>query len=213
KEDDGYVAYWSESHVSEDFDIALRLQIAGNVVRLASYHGQEFKEGVSLTIYDELARWEKYSYGCSELVFHPLYTWLWRGPFTPLFRTFIWSDVQMSSKITILGYIASYYAIASGLPLTVLNYFLIGWFNGSLDKFYMQSWNVFLGLLVVFSGMGNICLAVLRYRLGEKALMDSLLENFKWMPMYAIFFGGLSFHLNLSILAHLLSINMEWGAT
>ncbi|TKA62651.1 hypothetical protein B0A49_06523 [Cryomyces minteri] len=213
KEDDGYVAYWSESHVSEDFDIALRLQIAGNVVRLASYHGQEFKEGVSLTIYDELARWEKYSYGCSELVFHPLYTWLWRGPFTPLFRTFIWSDVQMSSKITILGYIASYYAIASGLPLTVLNYFLIGWFNGALDKFYVQSWNVFLGLLVVFSGMGNICLAVLRYRLGEKALMDSLLENFKWMTMYAIFFGGLSFHLNLSILAHLLSINMEWGAT
>lgn len=57
--DDGYTAYWSESHVSEDFDVALRLQIRGNIVRLASYHGEEFKEGVSLTIYDELARWEK----------------------------------------------------------------------------------------------------------------------------------------------------------
>ena len=45
--------------MSEDFDIALRLQITGNTVRLASYHGDEFKEGVSLTIYDELARWEK----------------------------------------------------------------------------------------------------------------------------------------------------------
>jgi cellulose synthase/poly-beta-1,6-N-acetylglucosamine synthase-like glycosyltransferase len=56
---DGYVAYWSESHVSEDFDIALRLQIAGNIVRCAHYHNNEFKEGVSLTIYDELARWEK----------------------------------------------------------------------------------------------------------------------------------------------------------
>ncbi|KAK6361158.1 hypothetical protein TWF730_004902 [Orbilia blumenaviensis] len=53
--------YWSESHVSEDFDMALRLQVAGNVVRLATYHGlQGFQEGVSLTIYDELARWEKY---------------------------------------------------------------------------------------------------------------------------------------------------------
>jgi hypothetical protein len=59
KEDDKYIAYWSESHVSEDFDIALRLQIAGNVVRVASYHNDEFKEGVSLTVYDELARWEK----------------------------------------------------------------------------------------------------------------------------------------------------------
>lgn len=58
-EEDGYVAFWSESHVSEDFDIALRLQINGNIVRLASYHGAGFKEGVSLTLYDELNRWEK----------------------------------------------------------------------------------------------------------------------------------------------------------
>ncbi|RDI75581.1 hypothetical protein Vi05172_g13734 [Venturia inaequalis] len=29
-------------------------------------------EGVSLTIYDELARWEKYVYGCNELGFNPL---------------------------------------------------------------------------------------------------------------------------------------------
>jgi hypothetical protein len=58
-EDDGYICFWSESHVSEDFDIALRLQIAGNIVRMASYHGRGFKEGVSLSIFDELDRWEK----------------------------------------------------------------------------------------------------------------------------------------------------------
>lgn len=57
--DDGYVAYWSEHHVSEDFDMAMRLQTTGHIVRLASYHDEEFKEGVSLTIYDELTRWEK----------------------------------------------------------------------------------------------------------------------------------------------------------
>jgi hypothetical protein len=62
EEDNNYVAYWSENHVSEDFDIALRLQIAGNVVRCAHYHNNGFKEGVSLTIYDELARWEKYKH-------------------------------------------------------------------------------------------------------------------------------------------------------
>lgn len=47
---DGYISYWSESHVSEDFDIALRMQIKGSIVRIASYHGDGFKEGVSLTI-------------------------------------------------------------------------------------------------------------------------------------------------------------------
>jgi hypothetical protein len=120
-----YVAYWSEQHVSEDFDMALRLQIAGNIVRLATYHDNEFKEGVSLTIYDELARWEKsvdfkldccdmtltcfsrYAYGCNELVFNPIHTWLWKSPITPLFRTFLFSDMQLSSKITIIGYISS----------------------------------------------------------------------------------------------------------
>ncbi|THC88545.1 hypothetical protein EYZ11_012006 [Aspergillus tanneri] len=210
---DGYVTYWSESHVSEDFDLALRLQIAGNVIRLANYHHREFKEGVSLTIYDELARWEKYAYGCNELVFNPLRTWLWRGPCTRLFMTFLWSNLQLSSKLTILGYISSYYAIASGFPLSILNYFLVGWFNGYLDKFYMESWKIFLSLIIVFSGFGNVTLAIIRYRLGEKSLGPALLENFKWMPMFAIFFGGLSFHLSRAILAHMFSINMQWGTT
>jgi membrane glycosyltransferase len=52
--------YWSEETVSEDFDMALRLQTAGYLVRLASYKNKGYKEGVSLTVYDELARWEKY---------------------------------------------------------------------------------------------------------------------------------------------------------
>jgi hypothetical protein len=69
---DGLTKYWSDSHVSEDFDISLRVQIAGMICRLATYHDGGFQEGVSLTIYDELNRWEKYAYGCNELVFHPL---------------------------------------------------------------------------------------------------------------------------------------------
>lgn len=139
-EEDGYVCFWSESHVSEDFDIALRLQIGGNIVRLASYHGRGFKEGVSLTVFDELDRWEKYAYGCNELVFNPIYTWLWKGPFTKLFRTFLFSNIQLSSKISICGYIFSYYALGSAVPLGAVNYFLVGWLNGDLDKYYVESW-------------------------------------------------------------------------
>ena len=30
--------------------------------------------------------------------------------------------------------------MASGLFLTVMNYFLVGWFNGYLDKYYTESW-------------------------------------------------------------------------
>ena len=62
--ENGQKKWWSESHVSEDFEMSLKLQNAGWRVRYATYCGDGFQEGVSLTIYDELARWEKYSYGC-----------------------------------------------------------------------------------------------------------------------------------------------------
>ena len=52
----------SEANVSEDFDLALRL-LNGYTLRWAMYSLGGFKEGVSLTVVDELARWQKYAYG------------------------------------------------------------------------------------------------------------------------------------------------------
>jgi hypothetical protein len=60
---DGKKKIWSESNVSEDFDMALRLQLKRYTIRWATYSKGEFKEGVSLTVDDELNRWQKYSYG------------------------------------------------------------------------------------------------------------------------------------------------------
>jgi cellulose synthase/poly-beta-1,6-N-acetylglucosamine synthase-like glycosyltransferase len=55
-EEDGMQKFWSDSHVSEDFDISLRMQMNKFIVRLATYHQGAFMAGVSLTVYDELAR-------------------------------------------------------------------------------------------------------------------------------------------------------------
>jgi hypothetical protein len=57
---DGERKIWSESNVSEDFDMALRLMLGGYIVRWASYSEGDFKEGVSLTADDELNRWVRY---------------------------------------------------------------------------------------------------------------------------------------------------------
>jgi hypothetical protein len=173
KDNDGLDKFWSESHVSEDFDMSLRLQIEGYTVRLGSYQGDGFKEGVSLTVYDELSRWEKYAYGCNELLFNPLKYWITRGPFTLLFRKFIFSNIRLTSKITIMAYIGTYYAIAAAWLLTLTNYFIIGWFNGYLDHYYIDSFKVYFSLIVVFSAMGNFALAILRYRLSEKGLLGA----------------------------------------
>jgi len=133
-DEDGYEKFWSESHVSEDFDMSLRLQCNDYIVRLGAWPGCDgFKEGVSLTVYDELARWEKYAYGCNELLFNPLRYWPTRGPFTGLFMEFLKSNIPFTSKITIISYIGTYYAIGAAWILTLVNYFVVGWFNGYLD--------------------------------------------------------------------------------
>ncbi|KAI1270584.1 glycosyl transferase family group 2-domain-containing protein [Xylariaceae sp. FL1019] len=212
-DEDGYEKFWSESHVSEDFDMSLRLQCAGYNCRFASYTGGGFKEGVSLTVYDELARWEKYAYGCNELLFHPLRYWPTRGPITPLFRKFIGSCIDLPKKVTICSYIGTYYAIASAWVLTLVNYFLTGWFYGLTDKYYLDSFAIFISVVVVFTGFGNVSLAILRYRLNQQSLLSAFWDNIKWIPLFTIFMGGLSLHVSQAILCHFFSIDMTWGAT
>ncbi|KAH0542307.1 hypothetical protein FGG08_003244 [Glutinoglossum americanum] len=217
EDEDGYEKYWSESTVSEDFDMALRLQTNGHIIRLAAYAGDGYKEGVSLTVYDELARWEKYAYGCNELIFHPIRYWLTRGPLTPLFLKFIGSNMPLPSKITIIAYIGTYYAIGSAWILTLANYFLMGWFVGHLDKYYLDSFQVYFSIVIVFNTLGNISLAVLRYRLEEKSLFAAwrpiVGENFRWIFLMTIFLGGVSIHVSQALLCHMFGIDMTWGAT
>ncbi|KAK3673206.1 hypothetical protein LTR78_007046 [Recurvomyces mirabilis] len=212
-DEDGYEKFWSEAHVSEDFEMSLKLQTNGYIIRLAAWAGEGFKEGVSLTVYDELARWEKYAYGCNELLFQPIRTWLWKGPFTPLFRKFLFSNIRMTSKITIISYIGTYYAIGAAWILTIANYFAIGWYNGYLDKYYIDSWKVWFSIVIVFNGLGNVALATMRYRIGERSWFGSLLENLKWTFMLAVFLGGLSLHVSQALLSHMFEVNMTWGAT
>ncbi|KAH0030048.1 hypothetical protein KCU78_g3175, partial [Aureobasidium melanogenum] len=186
--------YWSEETVSEDFDMALRLQTAGYLVRFASYAGDGFKEGFrSPSTMNLLA-------GKSM-------------PMAALFRSFIMSGMPFPSKLTILSYIGTYYAIGSAWLLTLVNYFIVGWYNTILDKYYLDSFKVYLSIIVVFTGLGNLALAILRYRIGEKSLLSSLVTNFMWIPLITTFLGGLSLHVSQALLSHLVGIDMNWGAT
>jgi len=211
-QEDGRTKFWSESHVSEDFEVALRLQQSGFIVRMAAYHGEEFKEGVSLTVYDELARWEKYAYGCNELIFHPLIYWPVRGPLTPLFRAFLCSNIKITSKFTIIAYIGTYYAIAVGFPLSIVNYVICG-LQFQLDHYYQTSWHIFVGLCVVYNVLSPISFAMLRYRMGQCSYFSALGDCIKWMPLFLLFFGGLSYHLCKALSCHFFSIQIEWTTT
>jgi cellulose synthase/poly-beta-1,6-N-acetylglucosamine synthase-like glycosyltransferase len=209
---DGKEKIWSESHVSEDFDMAMRLQMRGYIIRWATYSKGGFKEGVSLTVDDELNRWQKYAYGCSELLFNPLVQWWRRGPIAVQIHRFLWSNAPFHYKISMLAYMFSYYGIAGSITIGVINYALLG-FQFPVDDFYMHSFEIWLATTVVFFGSGNVGFTLLEYRLGEKELLTSFLINISWIPFFFFFFGGLSIPLSQAILAYLFSYNMTWGAT
>lgn len=211
-EADGIRKIWSESHVSEDFDMALRLQLKGYIIRWATYSQGGFKEGVSLTCDDELNRWQKYAYGCNELIFNPLVKWWRLGPISKQLRVFLWSGAPVHYKVSMMSYMFSYYGIAAGATLSLLNYFLLG-FAVDVDGWYFHSFEIWLACMVVFPASGNVAFSLLEYRLGHRNLFGAFLENFTWVPFFFVFFGGLSIHISQAILAHLFSYNIIWGAT
>ena len=185
KDEEGAEKFWSEAHVSEDFDMALRLQVYGYIVRMAAWADDGFKEGVSLTVYDELTRWEKYAYGCNELVFHPMKFWFTKGPITPLFRRFLSSGMPVGSKLNIISYIGTYYAIGAAWIMTFSNYIAVGFYNGYLDKWYVESWKIWISIIFVFSIAGNVALAVQRHRTSEKNFVSSrkyLIKSLRSIP-------------------------------
>ncbi|KAJ7705084.1 glycosyl transferase family group 2-domain-containing protein [Mycena olivaceomarginata] len=210
--DDGKRKQWSESNVSEDFDLALRLLLGGYTLRWATYSEGGFKEGVSLTVVDELARWQKYAYGCDEIIFNPFIRWWRKGPISDQLRGFVWSIAPVHYKIGMMSYMFSYYGIAAATVGSILNYLLLG-LAPQLDHFYLHSFEILLACTVVFPGLGNLGFTLLEYRLGHRNFFAALIENLRWVPFFLFFFGGLSIHLSTAILAHLFSYDMTWGST
>jgi cellulose synthase/poly-beta-1,6-N-acetylglucosamine synthase-like glycosyltransferase len=210
--EDGIRKIWSEANVSEDFDMALRLLLGGYTLRWATYSQGGFKEGVSLTVVDELARWQKYAYGCDEIIFNPIWRWWRKGPISDQLRGFVWSQAPVHYKVGMMSYMFSYYGIAAALFGSIMNYLLLG-LGPELDRFYLHSFEIFLACTVVFPGLGNLGFTLLEYRLGHRNFFAALVENLRWVPFFLFFFGGLAFHLSTAILAHLVGYDMTWGST
>ncbi|KJA17902.1 hypothetical protein HYPSUDRAFT_205759 [Hypholoma sublateritium FD-334 SS-4] len=209
---DGKTKQWSEANVSEDFDLALRLLLKGYTLRWATYSNGGFKEGVSLTVVDELARWQKYAYGCNEIIFNPFIKWWKAGPISSQLRGFVWSKAPLHYKVGMMSYMFSYYGIAAATVGSIINYLILG-LAPQLDRFYLHSFEILLACTVVFPGVGNLGYTLLEYRLGQRNFFAALFENLRWIPFFLFFFGGMSIHLSTALLAHLFSYDMTWGST
>ncbi|KAG6876941.1 hypothetical protein C0993_011855 [Termitomyces sp. T159_Od127] len=221
---DGLRKQWSEANVSEDFDLALRLLLKRYTLRWATYSEGGFKEGVSLTIQDELARWQKYAYGeWGAASLSSGDEWWKKGPISSQLRGFVWSKAPVHYKID---------GIAAATVGSIINYLLLG-LASEIDRFYLHSFEILLACVVIFPGLGNLGFTLLEYRIGYRSLAGALFENLRWVPFLYVpfflpsavgpnwrerdfsvfFFGGLSIHLSTAVLAHMFSYDMTWGST
>ncbi|KPV73979.1 uncharacterized protein RHOBADRAFT_45272 [Rhodotorula graminis WP1] len=204
---------WSEEHVSEDFVMTLNLVRAGYITRWATYSKLGFEEGVSLSCDDELNRWQKYAFGCSEMVFQPFRYWFTRGPISKLFTSFLRGKSPLPCKLSSISYIASYWALAVACPMVLAFYFLEGEFIWDMSGAFRPAFSTLVSIIVVFAGGSTCATAVSRYRSQNATLRTALWQGFSNAPAAVLFFTGLSFHVMTALLAHVTSYNMVWSAT
>ena len=105
------------------------------------------------------------------------------------------------------------YAIGAGMLLGTVNYIVIGLFPDDVDHDYLQSWGIWISLIVVFSGFSSFAFAMLRHQMKDKKFGPSLLEAAKWLPFLMLFFGGISVNCAKALICHAFGINIEWAST
>ena len=124
------------------------------------------------------------------LLFNPFVEWFRKGPVARQIHRFMWSDAPLHYKISMLACpfalqpfsstttntlatdMFSYYGIAAGITIAIINYILLG-FQFPVDGFYIHSFEIWLATTVVFYGTGNVGYSLLEYRLGHKQLVCS----------------------------------------
>lgn len=141
--------YWSECHVSEDFELMIHLYYLGFNGRYVAYPDCEFEEGITRTFDEEAGRHRKFALGAHELMFNPLNNWFGHGIFTPLFKTFLMSDIPSYYKIFLTAYLFSY--TSGGTYLLVFSVAAISRLTDSSEN---------IGYFSTFNSAGVLALSI-----------------------------------------------------
>jgi Glycosyl transferase family group 2 len=212
-EEVGYRKYWSESHVSEDFDLSMRLQSAGYIGRYALYTGDGFQEGVSVTVHDEIKKLKKFAYGSGEMIFHPCKDWCRKGLISPLLRNYLTTNsIPWHARVNLVAYLFTYVAMSYGiiaLPMA----FYIG-FLDSNDMNLPSAWQLMIGTFLIFGVIGSTNGVLYTLFLGhhQSFTMALFYEMTHLLPL-SVFYTGVQYHICTCFFRYMFSMKAEWGAT
>jgi cellulose synthase/poly-beta-1,6-N-acetylglucosamine synthase-like glycosyltransferase len=209
----GILKFWSENRVSEDFDICIRMQNKGYIGKYMILNDFYFQEGISLTYDDEMKKYSKFAYGASEIMFNPLRKWIKNGVINHHFKRYLKSKIPFATKLSLTGYLMTYFAIASTIIIIPLNMvgecYIDSWNDILIDSIFIQIFS-----LVVFSLFTPFTTLVLRWKLSKHTNCDvNVLKELKLGMFMFVFYSGIAFTVFTSTSCHLLGIKKKWGAT
>eukprot|EP01083_Nonionella_stella_P234673 825908_1 len=208
-----YPMYWAEDKVSEDFDFMLRCAAHNFIGRYLFYtHTSEidtFKEGVSLTMYDEYIRLKKYSYGAAEICFNKIKDWPREGIFNQLLIGFMKSSHPMSSKIATTAYLFTYFAMAVSLPLMISTTVLYRYQDIPL----LHPFDIFVTAFSVYCMVGFTSAIIFYKKFTSESMIRIVYDEIKMTVVMTLFWSGIVYYVTFSICSYLFNSNVSWGST
>jgi len=208
----GQLMFWSEDHVSEDFDMSIRMATIGSYGRLvADVVGWE--EGVSLNVLEEYNRFRKYAFGTSEIILYPVSKWISNGFFHPVFKQYIVSsNIPWYWKYSVLAYMGTYYALAYGTFASCLGLILFA-YSSYWRQRTQYALDTLLSVTFVFGVLGVTVNSVVRWKLKYCSFLRAVAKEFWNALMLTFFFGSVSYHVFVSLMAHAWNTSMSWSTT
>jgi hypothetical protein len=210
--------FWSEDHVSEDFDLYIRLASINEFGRYDMYTGDEFQEGVSLAYVDEVIKFRKFAYGACELVFNRFNEWFTKGPINRNYIDYLHSKhIKWYQKVSMSMYMSSFFAMASAFPLAMLEGVCAIVKPDIHDKYMVRTFDIMLTCTFIFgliSTFGNIILQWRRESLqGKNNIVKIAWNEIKWVPFISLFFNSILFHMTCASFTYFFNLKVVWGAT
>jgi hypothetical protein len=209
----GEQMFWSEHHVSEDFDMSLRIQGLNLEGKYINLENVIFSEGVSLTVDEEYVRFRKYAYGVSEILMNPIKVWCKKSICSDTFKKYLKSsNIPIYTKYNLLAYMMSYYTLAFSPMITIANYFGFAYSEWWAIHF-MPSVNVIIGCVIVYSVILPISNVSLKMRLSDVSFLECVKNEVKYGIMIGLFFGGTGYHFSVAFISHIFGSKMSWSTT
>ena len=220
--------YWSENHISEDFEIMVNFYNLGYNGRYIAYPGCEFEEGITRTFDEEAERQIKFSTGAHELLFNPFPEMFGKGVFTKSFWTFLTSNIPGYYKVYLTSYLLSY--SSGGIYLVII-------FAGALTRilapnggfvpvvYYFSPASVFIMVSVIYYILSNLCFLIVMVRMhwANRQLFFSEYHRFIYMvwnlvttnfPFVFLYCTVVSTNINfLGSMNHMLGFERSFGST